>query len=102
MALRALRGQQLRGKIPALLPETATVAQKDGTGPGMHHDTGIVFRADRAVYLLCAYTFGVPDMLASGEPGRAAASRFIAELARAAWDALEESTTFVSSFSETS
>jgi len=91
MALQALRGQQLRGKIPALLPETAIVAHKDGTGPGMHHDTGIVFRGDRPLYLLCAYTFEVPDMLADGAPGRAAASRFIAGLARTAWDALEES-----------
>jgi beta-lactamase class A len=90
MALQALRGQQLRGKIPALLPETATAAHKDGTGPGMHHDTGIVFHGDRPLYLLCAYTFDVPDLLASGESGRAAASRFIAGLARAAWDVLDE------------
>jgi beta-lactamase class A len=101
MALRALRGQQQRGKIPALLPEIAIVAHKDGTGPGMHHDTGIVFQGDRPLYLLCAYTFDVPDMLESGEPGRAAALRFIAGLARSAWDALEIPTS-VSSFPETS
>jgi len=90
MALQALRGQQLRGKIPARLPETATTAHKDGTGPGMHHDTGIVFQGDRPLYLLCAYTFDVPDMLADGESGRSAASRFIAGLAHTAWHALEE------------
>ncbi|SHG45057.1 serine hydrolase [Bradyrhizobium erythrophlei] len=102
MALRALRGQQLRGKIPALLPEIAKVAHKDGTGPGMHHDTGIVFQGDIPLYLLCAYTFDVPERMATGEPGRAAASRFIAALSRSAWDTLVETSTSTSSLPETS
>jgi beta-lactamase class A len=100
MALRVLRGQQLRGKIPGLLPAAATVAHKDGTGPGMHHDTGIVFRGDNPSYLLCAYTFDVPDTLDGGEPGHAVASRFIAKLSRSAWDLLAEGSTSANRASE--
>lgn len=88
LALRALRAQQLRAKIPALLPDEAAVAHKDGTGPGMHHDTGIVYRGDRPLFVVCAYTWNVPAMLEDGVPGRAAAARFIAQLSRQAWDAL--------------
>jgi beta-lactamase class A len=88
LALQTLKAQQLRGKIPALLPADALVAHKDGTGPGLHHDTGIVYRAETPLYILCAYTREVPLALPSGDAGAAAASHFIAQLARTAWDAL--------------
>jgi beta-lactamase class A len=88
LALQTLKAQQLRGKIPALLPADAVVAHKDGTGPGLHHDTGIVYRAETPLYILCAYTCEVPVALPDGDAGAAAASRFIARLARTAWDAL--------------
>ena len=89
MALRALKAQLLRSKIPALLPADAVVAHKDGTGPGLHHDTGVVFRGEHPLFIVCAYTSEVPVMLeAGGESGVVAASRFIARLTRTAWDAL--------------
>jgi beta-lactamase class A len=89
MALRALKAQLLRSKIPALLPVDAVAAHKDGTGPGLHHDTGIVFRGEQPLFIVCAYTSEVPVMLErGGESGVVAASRFIARLTRTAWDAL--------------
>jgi beta-lactamase class A len=88
LALNTLASQQLRSKIPALLPANASCAHKDGTGPGMHHDTGIVYRSGVALYILCAYTREVP-LDADGEAGAAQAARFIAQLSRKAWDAFD-------------
>jgi beta-lactamase class A len=88
LALKVLRAQQLRRKIPALLPDDAVVAHKDGTGPGLHHDTGLVFRGDHPLFVLCAYTSGVPERTPDGRAGVDAASTFIAQFSRYAWDAL--------------
>jgi beta-lactamase class A len=88
LALRMLEGQQLRRKMPARLPADVLVAHKDGTGPGMHHDGGIVWRGSEPRFLFCAYTLQVPEELDDGRPGVDLACEVIAVLTRAIWDAL--------------
>ena len=64
------------------------VAHKTGTGPRGYNDAGIVFKGDRALYVLTAYTENVPAALADGTPGFAAAYQVIGRMARMAWDDL--------------
>ena len=88
LAIEILSWQLLNTRLPALLPEGTKVAHKTGTAGGNFNDAGIIFRGDRPLFILAAYTDGVPSELADGTPGRAAASHHIARLARTCWDAI--------------
>lgn len=90
MALQFLSWQRYRNMIPALLPTMTMVANKTGWGQRGWMDAGIVFRNGRPLYILSATTDNVPETMPDGLPGHAAATRAIAELSRACWDALPD------------
>ena len=54
--LDILHDQQLKGGIPAGLPEAARVAHKTGNIATVHHDAGIVYLEDRKPYVLVILT----------------------------------------------
>jgi beta-lactamase class A len=87
-ALTILRAQQHDSMLPGLLPPQAVVAHKPGAGWSDVGDIGIVYRDDRALFVLAAYAVDVPEMLPDGVPGYAAAQHHIARLCRLAWDVL--------------
>lgn len=88
LAVDILSWQLLNTRLPALLPEETKVAHKTGTAHRNFHDAGIVFRGDRPLFILTAYTDAVPRELSDGTPGRAVASEHIARLCRSCWEAL--------------
>ena len=51
-------------------------------------DAGIIFKGERPLFILTAYTEHVPETLPNGVPGFTAANTLIGSLARACWDAL--------------
>ena len=92
LAIKTMMGQRLKTKLPALLPPGAVVAHKGGTGPGMHSDTGIVYKGQMPLFIMCAYTWGVPEAMADGTPGAAAAALYTAKMSRTAYLAIEQAT----------
>jgi beta-lactamase class A len=88
LGLDILSWQKLKTRLPSLLPLGTKVAHKTGTGSRGYMDAGIVFRDDRARYVLTAYTDRVPATLPDGTPGFAAANQLIGRLARLCWDGL--------------
>jgi beta-lactamase class A len=87
LALDILSWQKLKTRLPSLLPLGTKVAHKTGTGARGYMDAGIVFKDDRPLFILTAYTEHVPAELADGTPGFAAAYQVIGKMARACWDA---------------
>lgn len=59
--LAILSGQKFRGKIPALLPESARVANKTGSITGIDHDTAIIFPEFKNPYVLTVLTKDIAD-----------------------------------------
>lgn len=53
--------QQVRDRIPALLPEEATVANKTGNWEGAAHDVGIVY-GPRATFVMALLSDGITDL----------------------------------------
>ena len=90
LGLDILSWQRLKTRLPSQLPLGTRVAHKTGTGPRGYNDAGIVFKGDRALYILTAFTENVPAALADGTPGFAAAYQIIGRMARMAWDELGE------------
>jgi beta-lactamase class A len=88
LALDILSWQKLKTRLPSLLPLGTKVAHKTGTGSRGFMDAGIVYREGRPLFILTAYTDGVPAALADGTPGFAAAYQVIGRMARAGWDAI--------------
>ncbi|MGH7353072.1 MAG: serine hydrolase [Candidatus Rokuibacteriota bacterium] len=88
LALDILSWQKLKTRLPSRLPAGTKVAHKTGTGSRGFMDAGIVFKADRPLYILTAYTEHVPDVLPDGTPGFTAAYELIGRMARLAWDRL--------------
>jgi len=88
LALDILAWQKLKTRLPSLLPQGTRVAHKTGTGARGYMDAGIVYRGGAPRFILTAYTDRVPEALADGTPGFAAAYQVIGRLARMAWDAL--------------
>jgi beta-lactamase class A len=74
--------------LPSLLPLGTKVAHKTGTGVRGYMDAGIVYKGERPLFVLTAYTEHVPDALADGTPGFAAANQLIGRLARLSYDTL--------------
>src|SRR5438105_15372892 len=88
LGLDILSWQKLKTRLPSLLPLGTKVAHKTGTGHRCYNDAGILFRGDRPLCVLTAYTVGVPDAVADGRPGFAAAYHLIGRIARLSYDEL--------------
>ena len=88
LGLDILSWQKLKARLPSQLPLGTRIAHKTGTGARGFMDAGVVFKGDRPLFVLTAYTEHVPETLANGVPGFTAANTLIGSLARACWDAL--------------
>ena len=88
LGLDILSWQKLKARLPSFLPLGTKVAHKTGTGSRGYMDAGIVYRDGRPLFILTAYTDGVPAALPDGMPGFAAANQVIGRMARLAWDEL--------------
>ena len=88
LGLDILSWQKLNTRLPSLLPTGTKVAHKTGTGSRGFMDAGIIYKGERPLYILTAYTEHVPDELPDGRPGFAAANLLIGQMARACYDAL--------------
>lgn len=87
-AMQVLSWQLYRQMIPGLLPFGTKVASKSGRAKRGRNDVGIVFRDDRPLYAIAAFTDQVPEAMPDGLPGYAAVFATIAQLSRACWDSL--------------
>jgi beta-lactamase class A len=88
LGLDILSWQKLKTRLPSQLPLGTKVAHKTGTGSRGFMDAGIVFKDDRPLFILTAYTEHVPAALPDGTPGFTAAYQAMGRMARLAWDAL--------------
>jgi beta-lactamase class A len=88
LALDILSWQKLKTRLPSQLPLGTKVAHKTGTGARGYMDAGIIFKNDRPLCILTAYTDHVPAALADGTPGFAAAYQLIGRIARLCYDRL--------------
>ncbi len=88
LGLDILSWQKLKTRLPSLLPLGTKVAHKTGTGARGYMDAGILYKDDRPLCILTAYTDRVPAALPDGTPGFAAAAQLIGRMARLCYDAL--------------
>jgi beta-lactamase class A len=88
LGLDILSWQKLKTRLPSLLPLGTKLAHKTGTGARGYMDAGILFKDDRPLCILTAYTDRVPAALPDGTPGFAAAAQLIGRMARLCYDAL--------------
>jgi len=88
LGLDILSWQKLKTRLPSLLPLGTKVAHKTGTGARGYMDAGILFKDERPLCILTAYTDRVAAALPDGTPGFAAAAQLIGRMARACYDAL--------------
>jgi len=87
LGLDILSWQKLKARLPSQLPLGTKIAHKTGTGSRGFMDAGIIFKGERPLFILTAYTEHVPETLPNGVPGFTAANMLIGSLARACWDA---------------
>ncbi len=88
LALEILSRQRYKNGIPRFLPEETRVAHKTGRYGGNIGDAGVVYQADRPLFVLAVLTDRVPEELPDGAAGLGAANDLIARLSRSCWDAL--------------
>jgi beta-lactamase class A len=88
LGLDILSWQKLKTRLPSQLPLGTKVAHKTGTGARGFMDAGIIYKGDRPLCILTAYTEHVPEALPDGTAGFYAANTLIGSLARACYDAL--------------
>jgi beta-lactamase class A len=88
LGLDILSWQKLKARLPSQLPLGTKIAHKTGTGSRGFMDAGIVFKDDKPLFTLTAYTEHVPEALPDGTPGFTAANTLIGRMARVSWDAL--------------
>ena len=88
LGLDILSWQKLKTRLPSLLPLGTKVAHKTGTGARGYMDAGILFKDDRPLCILTAYTDRVPAALPDGTPGFAAAAQLLGRMARLCYDSL--------------
>jgi beta-lactamase class A len=86
LGLDILSWQKLRARLPSQLPLGTKVAHKTGTGARGYMDAGIIYRDDRPLCILAAYTEHVPAALPDGTPGFTAANQLIGRMARLCYD----------------
>jgi beta-lactamase class A len=87
LGLDILSWQKLKARLPSQLPLGTRVAHKTGTGARGFMDAGIVFKGERPLFILAAYTDHVPETMDDGSAGFYRANTLIGSLARACWDA---------------
>jgi beta-lactamase class A len=88
LGLDILTWQKLKTRLPSLLPAGTKIAHKTGTGARGFMDAGIIWKNDRPLCVLTAYTDHVPAALPDGTPGFAAAAQLIGRMARLCYDRL--------------
>jgi beta-lactamase class A len=88
LGLDILSWQKLKTRLPSQLPLGTKVAHKTGTGSRGFMDAGIVYRDDRPLFILTAYTEHVPAALPDGTPGFTAAYQLMGRMARLCYEAL--------------
>jgi beta-lactamase class A len=88
LGLDILSWQKLKARLPSQLPLGTKVAHKTGTGSRGFMDAGIVWKGERPLFILTAYTDHVPAALPDGTPGFTAANTLIGRMARVAYDTL--------------
>jgi beta-lactamase class A len=88
LGLDILSWQKLKTRLPSQLPLGTKVAHKTGTGSRGFMDAGIIFKGERPLCILTAYTEHVPEALPDGTPGFTAAYQLIGRMARLAYDRL--------------
>ena len=88
LGLDILSWQKLKARLPSQLPLGTKIAHKTGTGSRGFMDAGIVWKGERPLFILTAYTDRVPGALPDGTPGFTAANTLIGRMARVAYDAL--------------
>ncbi len=89
LGLDILSWQKLKTRLPSLLPLGTKVAHKTGTGARGYMDAGIIYKDDRPLCILTAYTEHVPAALPDGTPGFAAAAQLIGRMARLCYDEIK-------------
>ena len=92
LAIDILSWQNLRARLPSLLPQGTKVAHKTGTGARDCNDAGIVFLGDRPLFILTVYTEHDSPELPDGRTSIAAATGLIGRLARTCYDSLSQRT----------
>ena len=88
LAIDILSWQNLRARLPSMLPQGTKVAHKTGTGARDCNDAGIIYQGDRPLFILTAYTEHESPELDDGTPYVYGATRLIGRLARSCYDAL--------------
>ena len=88
LAIDILSWQNLRARLPSMLPQGTKVAHKTGTGARDCNDAGIIFQGDRPLFILTVYTESEPAELDDGTLYVYAATKLIGRLARMSYDAL--------------
>jgi beta-lactamase class A len=86
LALDILQRQQVRDRIPLLLPPGTRVAHKTGELAGIRHDVGVIF-TDAGPLIIAALTKDFRTPLGQGLVGGEAAA-LIAQVSRHAYDAM--------------
>lgn len=89
LGLDILTWQKLKTRLPSLLPVGTKIAHKTGTGARGYMDAGIIWKNDRPLCILTAYTDHVPAALPDGTPGFAAAAQLIGRMARICYDEIK-------------
>src|SRR5258705_13378041 len=79
---------KLKARLPSQPPLGTKIAHKTGTRSRRFLDAGVVYRGERPLFILTAYTDRVPAALPDGTPGFTAANTVIGRMARVCWDAL--------------
>ncbi|WP_180901801.1 serine hydrolase [Martelella soudanensis] len=87
-ALKMLKSQVLRYGIHSRLPFDTVIASKGGRGKRGRMDAGIVYRDGAPLFILAAYTDGVPLTMPDGLPGYTVSLETIGRLARACFTGL--------------
>jgi beta-lactamase class A len=87
-AIEVMSWQKLRTKIAQRLPEDTFVAHKGGTGKRGRMDCGIVYRRGQPLFIMAAYTDGVPRTMPDGMPGFFSVFNCIGSMSRECWDSL--------------
>ena len=88
LGLDILSWQKLKARLPSQLPLGTKIAHKTGTGSRGFMDAGIVFKGERPLFVLTAYTEHVPETTPDGRPGFTVANELIGRMARLCYDSL--------------
>lgn len=86
-ALEVLSRQQVRDRLPALLPDGASCWNKTGEQPGLRHDVGLIGSSGRPEVVIAVVVDQLADPRSRGNRG-GPACEFIATLAAKAYEAL--------------